>query len=86
MTTYWALIDGEVRPADQQGWKISPIARTEMGEIMVSTVFLGIGSLLFETMVFGGSCDQAQWRYASLAEARAGHERIVLALQEGQEP
>jgi hypothetical protein len=51
----------------------------------VSTVFLGIDynfgpegpPLLYETMVFGGMRGDEQWRYATRAEALAGHERIV---------
>jgi hypothetical protein len=62
------------------------IARTIITpDIQVSTVFLGIdhnfcevGSpIIFETMVFGGFLDQEQIRYATSAEAREGHRRMV---------
>lgn len=50
----------------------------------VSTVWLGMnhnwrGSppLIFETMVFGGSLDGHQWRYATEQEAREGHDTVV---------
>lgn len=33
--------------------------------------------VLFETMVFGTGDDQEQWRYTSLAAARAGHGEVV---------
>ena len=54
-------------------------------EIKVSTVFLGIDHgfsrtgppIIFETMVFGGLLDQAMARYATIAEARAGHTAMV---------
>ncbi|MGL5937042.1 MAG: hypothetical protein ACRCZI_15630 [Cetobacterium sp.] len=54
-------------------------------EIKVSTVFLGLDHsfrmtgppLIFETMVFGGFLDQEQVRYATIAEARAGHFAMV---------
>lgn len=54
-------------------------------DIEVSTVFLGIDHgfgrtgqpILFETMVFGGLLDEEQVRYATLAEARAGHWTMV---------
>lgn len=68
------------------------IERTELdGNIEVSTVFLsldhnwmrGQAPLLFETMVFGGTFDQWQWRYHAIAAARTGHERIVEALRTG---
>lgn len=55
---------------------------TEIAEgISVSTVFLGMNynfnpegvPLVYETMIFGGECDEYQWRYATLGEAKAGH-------------
>lgn len=63
------------------------VARTEIGDLLVSTVFLGIDHrfheegppILWETMVFGGSPrkDLGQWRYASHAAALKGHEEAV---------
>jgi hypothetical protein len=75
--------------ADQQR-----VAKTTVGVVDVSTVFLGTdhnfaGSgppVLFETMIFGGEHDQAQWRYTTRAEAEAEHARIVAALQAGETP
>ena len=55
-------------------------------EILVSTTFLrGINHrwvdeaepLLFETMVFGGTMDQAQWRYSTWEKAEAGHQEVL---------
>lgn len=65
-------------------------------EVRVSTVFLGQDHSpflkhqdLFETMVFGGPLDHRQWRYATLEEARLGHDEVVTlvrqALSEGSE-
>jgi hypothetical protein len=54
--------------------------------IQVSTVFImGINHrwmneaepLLFETMVFGGTMDQAQWRYSTWEKAEAGHQMVI---------
>ena len=49
--------------------------------VQISTVFLGIdhafGSgppILWETMIFGGLLDEFQERYATKAEALAGHQ------------
>ncbi len=60
------------------------IARTEIGKIVVSTVFLGLdhgyGSgppVLFETMVFEGPLNGEQVRYCTRAEALSGHEEMV---------
>ena len=52
-------------------------------EITVSTVFLGIDHgfggppLLFETMIFGGRHDGWTRRYATWAQAEAGHQDAV---------
>ena len=63
------------------------VALTEFGAVRVSTVFLGSDHsfggpipILFETMVFGAPLrhlDGYQERYATLEEARLGHERAV---------
>jgi hypothetical protein len=54
--------------------------------IRVSTAFLmGINHryinspepLLFETMVFGGTMDQSQWRYPTWEQAEAGHQKVL---------
>ena len=57
------------------------IGKTEIGKVLVSTVFLGIDHgfhpgrppVLFETMVFGGPLDQEQERYETKAQAEQGH-------------
>lgn len=56
------------------------VAKTEDGDISVSTVFLGIDHsfgdgppMLFETMIFGGEHDEDQWRYSTWEEAEKGH-------------
>jgi hypothetical protein len=70
----------------------SRIDRTEVGDVEVSTVFLGLDHgwgegppVLFETMTFGGDEDtnECQWRYTTRAAAQAGHDAIVAALQAG---
>ena len=65
------------------------IARTEIGKgVRVSTVFLGLDHgyggppILFKTMIFGGKLDEEQWRYATIQEARAGHETAVRLARE----
>lgn len=69
------------------------VARTEVGEVSVSTVFLTIDHswgggppVLFETMVFGlGDAGEPQWRYHTWAEAEAGHAKVVAAVQAGDD-
>lgn len=53
--------------------------------VRVSTVFIGLDHNwdpagprhIFETMVFGGAHDQAQERYATWAQAEAGHAAML---------
>lgn len=60
------------------------VGRDDVGGVGVSTVMLGLdhgwggrGPLLFETMIFGGPHDGYQDRYATHAEAVAGHAAAV---------
>jgi len=91
--------DHNVVPADLLTWArwfedgdARRVALDTIGEARVSTVFLGIDHsfggppLWFETMVFGGPHDQATFRYATWAEAEAGHAQVVEAIREGREP
>lgn len=66
------------------------VGRTEIGDVTVSTVFLGLDHnwgrgrpLLFETMIFGGPHDEYQERYSTWAEAEAGHAKAVAMVQAG---
>jgi hypothetical protein len=52
--------------------------------VRVCTVFLGVDvgfgvgrPVLFETMILGGTCDRALYRYRSWREANAGHAAVV---------
>lgn len=60
------------------------VLRTDIGDVFVSTVFLGIdhafgegAPVLFETMIFGGEHDQYQERYCTWDEAEKGHQEAV---------
>lgn len=78
-------IDGS--PIDMMTWArkgSSPekiISKTVKGDVVVSTVWLGIDHnfglggppIIFETMIFGGPFDQEQWRYSTLEQAQVGH-------------
>lgn len=55
----------------------------------ISTVFLGFDHgfmdgppMLFETMVFGGELDGEVERYATKAQAKRGHEKMVQRVKE----
>lgn len=59
----------------------------------VSTVFLGIDHnfgdgepVLFETLVSGeGKIDGWMWRYRTIEEAKAGHQKVVDAVKNGED-
>ncbi len=66
------------------------LKQTQVGEVRVSTVFLGLdhsfgqGSpVLWETMVFGGDRDQEMHRYSSKKEAIKHHDELVKELKRG---
>jgi len=42
--------------------------------------------ILFETMIFGGEHDMWQDRYATIEQARRGHQRVVENLRAGRDP
>ena len=65
------------------------VAKTEIGDIRVSTVFLGIDHsfcggvpILFETMVFGLEDDEMCDRYSFWAEAVIGHKKTCSKVRE----
>ncbi|HEX4041080.1 MAG TPA: hypothetical protein VHY10_05215 [Xanthobacteraceae bacterium] len=57
------------------------VEQTDVGDVRVSTVFLGFDHrlfgdgppLVFETMIFGGPLNDEQWRYSSWDDAETGH-------------
>jgi hypothetical protein len=65
------------------------VAKTQVGDTEVSTVWLGInmnfgGSgppIIFETMVFGGPLDEQMDRYSTETEALAGHTAMVMRVK-----
>jgi hypothetical protein len=72
------------------------VAKTDIGDVRVSTVFLGFDRsfgqgppLLFETMIFGGPFDQDKYqeRCSTWEEAEAQHaEAVEVARQSLNEP
>ncbi len=77
--------------AEWMGTGNNPVlCRDDVGRYRVSTLFLGMdhynnfgeSPLLWETMVFGGRLDHESEKYASKAEAEAGHARMVQRVRE----
>ena len=68
----------------EEGSDRRTVKRDEIGDILVSTVFLGLDHawdsnvpVLWETMIFGGEHDQYQDRYTSHKDALEGHEKAL---------
>lgn len=66
------------------------VARDDVGEAEISTVFLGLGHsfghgppLLFETMIFGGPHDGHQSRASTWDEAEKQHAEAVAMARTG---
>lgn len=55
------------------------VAESRTGGVNISTVFIGVGGALFETMIFGGTRDGSQWRANTYDEAEATHASILKA-------
>lgn len=90
MSKHYVLIGHEPVEAELFEWanwferNNRTVAKTDVGEVRVSTVFLGLDHnwgegppLIFETMVFGGEFDEWQERYSTWDQAVAGHEEMV---------
>lgn len=64
------------------------VDRTEIGDVVVSTVWLGVEIVadrtprIFETRVFGGQYDGTGWKTSTEADARRLHDAVVTALRE----
>lgn len=66
------------------------VERTKVGDVLVSTVFLGLDHnftdegppILWETLVFGGPLNEEMYRYTSLEDAKAGHAAMVQRVKE----
>ena len=99
LTNYIREPDGTIRREPNTlawaAWFEEPanrrIAETFVGNVRVSTVFLGIDHnfspddpmpILFESMVFGGPHDETQERYYTEEEARLGHTDLVRLVRE----
>jgi hypothetical protein len=71
------------------------VARSHVGDILVSTVWLGLDHhfhfgpgpepdypvAIFETMCFGGDLDQEPFRYATEEQALKGHAEMVATVK-----
>jgi hypothetical protein len=86
---------GEVKHSNSLEWAkfraehgMCMIGRATIGGILISTVFVGLNSAapdckpeVFETYIANDGCGDIACRYATLEEARAGHEKYVAEIQ-----
>lgn len=96
---YYVLEHRKVIPTDsyakwltQLGSSDRQVAFTEIMDIEISTVFLGLDynlgrgkPLLFETIVFGGVFNRVIERYSTWEEAEEGHAEILKLVKESLE-
>lgn len=88
MSDHYILDGHKPVPVDLMTWakwlqkEDRRVANTVVGDVNVSTVFLGLDHsrgqgppLIFETMIFGGEHDQFQERCSTWDEAEAMHAR-----------
>jgi hypothetical protein len=69
------------------------VADDMVGMVRVSTVWLGLDHnfsglgppLIYETMIFGGTMDERQWRYPTAVSALAGHDRVLMMVRAAEE-
>lgn len=90
----WYILDNNNKPVAKPVLEASQwledndnrriVKRDEIGDILVSTVFLGLDHawdsdipVLWETMIFGGEHDQYQERYTSYEDALEGHKKAL---------
>lgn len=93
---YAMLIDGNVQQCGDRKWSKwfetadRVVRKTQIGDVLVSTVFLGINHgdfanpLWFETMVFGGEHDGDCWRYSNMSKAIEGHANALKEIGLGE--
>lgn len=92
MENYILQEDGEIRKEpDLLKWAKQfekadrHVGNDTIGDIVISTVFLGIDHnhgndgkpILFETMIFGGEHDEYQERYTDVKSAKIGHRKAL---------
>lgn len=90
MSEHWILVGKKVKPVGLMEWAEwyetaeRHVGNDKIGEVFVSTVFLGIDHsfgggkpLLFETMIFGGKRNEYQERCSTYNEAVEMHKKAL---------
>lgn len=77
------LVEGEIIPATLTEWAqwfetpARMIKSDEFEDIKISTVFLGDGTIFYETMIFGGAFSDEQIRTRTRSESLKAHARLL---------
>jgi len=85
------ILDGRTPiPCPTNDWGVYTVAKTQVGDIEVSTAFFGVdrqfsdesdaAPLLFETMIFGGDNDGDMWLDSTWEQAELRHREIVASI------
>lgn len=93
MKRRYFILQGQqaVRTTDQHAWarwfrltnvRERLVASTQIGEIFVSTAFIGLDEQLFQTAVFGGTLDSTVVFYATYEAAATGHHKVVARVRQ----
>lgn len=92
MSRYFTLHGREVvRAIDHHTWTAwfaatDPLQRVIAAEgingIWVNTAFLGLPSVVFQTMVFGGALDGRCFKWTTYDEAMDGHDEVVKLIKD----
>ena len=71
-------IDVETWERMRRAWRI----KSYVGDVEISTVWIGVAGQRFETMVFGhgDGVDEIQVRYETKKQANIGHQRVLYGL------
>jgi hypothetical protein len=72
------FIDEDGSPLDLDNWHNRWQKKSYVGEVMISTVWIGIANERYETMVFDWvNKDEIQLRYETREQAEKGHRKVL---------
>jgi hypothetical protein len=83
ISDFWILVDRKPVPSNSEEWMLwrrnndKTVRITDLGEIVVVTVFIGLGVALFETRIVGGKIDGWVALDTTWEKAEAAHKMAV---------
>lgn len=95
---YYKLVDGKpvactfIEYAERMEKEGNNVKKTEIEDVLISTIFLGIKTdlfnnkpQLFETMIFGGKYDMSKWKTDTMIKALKLHEQACRMVKRGDD-